>query len=121
MNLNRIQIIGNLTADPSFGESVNGSRYATLTVATNHRWRTRDGKQNDEPEFHHIQAWDSLAEAIQQTGVVKGDLVMIEGRNRTRSYTDKDGREMTTTEIVAHTFANLFTKTQALKRRHEIR
>jgi single-strand DNA-binding protein len=68
-------------------------------LATNRSWTTKTGQKQEEPEYHHIVAWEKLAETCQKY-LKKGRKIYVEGRLHTLSYTGKDGTEKTVTEIV---------------------
>ncbi|MBD3307638.1 single-stranded DNA-binding protein [candidate division KSB3 bacterium] len=99
-SLNKVQIIGNLGADPELRYTSNGLAVATLNVATNERWKPSDSDEwQERTEWHRIVAWGKLAE-IAGEYLAKGRQVYIEGRLQTRSWEDKDGIKRYTTEIV---------------------
>lgn len=99
-SLNRAQIIGNLTRDPEVRQTPNGQSVATIGVATNRRWKNKSGETQDEAEFHNVVAWSRLAEICQQY-LKKGAKVYFDGRLKTRSWEDPDGKKNYRTEIVA--------------------
>ena len=102
--LNRVQIIGNLGADPEMRYTPSGSAVTNFRVAVSRNRRGQDGNMIDETEWFRIVAWDSgnykLAEICNEY-LRKGHKVYVEGRLQSRKYTDKDGIERTSVEIVA--------------------
>jgi single-strand DNA-binding protein len=72
----------------------------TFRVASNRSWRDRDGAQHEDTEWFRIVAWDKLGEICNQY-LTKGTRVYVEGRIQTRKWTDRDGNDRYTTEIVA--------------------
>jgi single-strand DNA-binding protein len=68
-------------------------------LATNRNWTTETGKKREEPEYHRLVAWDRQAEFCSKY-LCKGRKVYVEGRLQTRSFTAKDGKEKSATEIV---------------------
>lgn len=108
-SLNRAQIIGNLTRDPEMRYTPNGNAVCSFGVATNRRWRDKDGNNQDETQFHDIVAWGKLAEIISQI-LHKGNKVYIEGRLQTRQWEGQDGAKRSRTEIVAENFVALTPK-----------
>ena len=98
--LNKVMIIGNLGRDPEMRFTPSGSPVTNFTVAVNRNRRGQDGNQIEETEWFRVVAWDKLAE-ISDKYLRKGAQVYIEGRLQSRKYTDKDGIERTTVEIVA--------------------
>ena len=99
MNLNKVIIVGRVTADPQLRTTTGGSSVASLSIATNRTWTDKSGKKQEEVEFHHIVLWARQAEIASQF-VVKGSLLMIEGRLQTRKWQDKQGQTRYTTEII---------------------
>ena len=98
MNLNRIFVLGRVTADPQLRTTPAGQSVLTLGVATNRTW-THDGQKQEEVEFHKIVLFGKQAD-VAATYLRKGSLALFEGRNRTRSWTDRAGNEHRMTEIV---------------------
>lgn len=98
-SLNRVQLIGNLTRDPELRYTPSGTAVATFGIATNRSWTTDTGEKKEEVEFHKIVAWNKLGELCSQL-LSKGRKVYVEGRLAYRKYTNKDGVEKDTTEIV---------------------
>lgn len=100
-SLNSAQVIGNLTRDPEVRQTPNGQTVATIGLATNRSWtnKTTNEKQ-EEVEFHNIVVWGKLAEICQQY-LKKGSKVYFQGRLKTRSWEDPDGKKNYRTEIVA--------------------
>lgn len=108
-SLNRAQIVGNLTRDPEMRYTPNGQAVCSFSVATNRRWKDKDGNQQEATEFHNIVAWGKLAEITSQY-LKKGNKVYIEGRLQTRSWEGQDGGKRNRTEIVAENFIFLTPK-----------
>ncbi|MEI6498936.1 MAG: single-stranded DNA-binding protein [bacterium] len=103
LNINRAQILGNLTKDPEMRYTPNGQAVTSFSVATNRRWKGRDGAADGEAtEYHEIVVWGKQAETITPM-LKKGEPVFIEGRLQTRSWEGQDGAKRYKTEIVAET------------------
>lgn len=100
MNLNRAQLIGNLTRDPETRTTPNGQTVATFGVATSSTWKDASGQKQERVEFHNIVAWGKLAEICRQY-LGKGRKVFVEGRLQTREWQGNDGVKKNRTEIVA--------------------
>lgn len=98
--LNQAQLIGNLGADPEIRYTQAGTAVANFSLATNERWKDRDGNQQEKTEWHRVVAWAQLAEIVGEY-LKKGSKVFIQGRLQTRSYDDRNGITRYTTEIVA--------------------
>ncbi|MBI2593011.1 MAG: single-stranded DNA-binding protein [Candidatus Colwellbacteria bacterium] len=99
MNLNKVLILGRLTADPQLRTTPSGDQVATFSVATNRNWTDRSGGKKESTEFHNVVVWGRQAEIANQF-LKKGGLVLIEGRLQTRSWEGKDGQMRKTTEII---------------------
>lgn len=108
-SLNRAQIIGNLTRDPEVRFIPSGQAVASFAVATNRRWRDKDGNNQEATEFHDVVAWGKMAEIIGQI-LHKGNKVYVEGRLQTRNWEAQDGSKRTRTEIVMENFVPLTAK-----------
>lgn len=100
MNYNKAIIAGRVTANPELRTTPNGQSVTSFGVATNQKWTDKNGKPQESVEFHNIVAWGRKAELASQY-LMKGGLVLIEGRLQTRSWTDKEGQIQRTTEILA--------------------
>ena len=99
MNLNKVFILGRLTADPILRSTPGGQQVASFSLATNRNWTGKDGQKKEEVEFHNIVIWGRLAE-IAGKFLKKGALALVEGRLQTRSWQDKQGQSRKTTEII---------------------
>ena len=98
--VNKVILIGNITRDPLIKTTEGGKKMAMFTVATNRYYKTADGQNKSEAEFHNCVAWGTLAERAQQF-LTKGKLVYIEGRMKTRVIDKDDGEKLYKTETVA--------------------
>ena len=99
MNLNKVIIVGRVTADPELRTTTSGAHVASFSMATNRNWTDKDGQKKEDTEFHNIVAWGRQADVVSQFSK-KGSLLLIEGRLQTRSWEGKDGQQRRTTEIV---------------------
>ena len=97
-SLNRVLLIGNLTRDPELRYTPQGTAVCTFGLATNRTW-VSDGQQQEDVEFHRVVAWQKLAELCSQL-LFKGRKAFVEGRLQTRRWTDKEGQQRQTTEVV---------------------
>ncbi len=101
MNLNKVFLIGRLTADPEARTTPAGHMVCSLRMATNRVWNDPDTKERQEKtEYHTVVVWRRLAEIASQY-LTKGSLVFIEGRIATRSWQDQEGNKRYRTEIIA--------------------
>lgn len=101
MDLNKVMIIGRLTADPEARTTPQGISVTNFSVATNRIWKDDSGNQQDRVEYHNIVAWRRLAEICAQY-LSKGRQVYVEGHLQTRSWEDQDGKKNYRTEVVAN-------------------
>ncbi len=100
-SVNKVILIGNLGRDPEVRYAPSGSAICNVTIATSRQWKNKDsGERQEETEWHRVVFYDRLAE-IAGEYLKKGRPVYVEGRLKTRKWTDKDGVEKYTTEIVA--------------------
>ena len=99
-SVNKAIIIGNAGKDPETKYTDAGVAVCTLVLATKHSWKQQDGTRQEKTEWHRIVFWGKLAEIVDKY-VRKGSQVYVEGRIETRKWTDKNGHDKYTTEIVA--------------------
>lgn len=97
--MNKVFILGRVTADPQLRTVPSGQSVTTFGVATNRVWTGKDEKRQEETEFHNVVVWGRQAEVASQF-LRKGALVLIEGRLRTRSWQDKQGQSHRVTEVI---------------------
>jgi single-strand DNA-binding protein len=104
-SLNKAIIIGNVGKDPIIRSTQDGREIASLSLATSESWKDKStGERKEKTEWHNISVFsEGLVKVIKQC-VKKGDKVYIEGKIQTRKWTDKDGTEKYTTEIVLQGF-----------------
>lgn len=100
-SINKVILIGNLGRDPEVRYTPNGAAICNVTIATSRNWKDKNsGEKMEETEWHRVVFFDRLAE-IAGEYLKKGRPVYVEGRLKTRKWTDKDGVEKYTTEIMA--------------------
>jgi len=99
-SVNKVILIGNLGRDPETRYSADGAAIANVSIATTRKYKDASGQQQEETEWHRVVFFSRLAE-IAGEYLRKGRPVYVEGRLRTRKWTDKEGHEKYTTEIVA--------------------
>ena len=101
-SLNKVTLIGNLGADPEVRSTSNGSKVATLSVATSNQWKDKSGEKQEKTEWHRVVLWNTqyskLADIAEQY-CKKGDKVYVEGAIEYRSWQDREGQTRYTTEI----------------------
>lgn len=97
--LNKIILIGYLGRDPELRHTPNGTPVADFSIATNERWKDKEGNPQERTEWHNIVAMGRQAEICGEY-LSKGRQVYIEGRIQTRSWEDKDGNKRNKTDIM---------------------
>jgi single-strand DNA-binding protein len=98
-SLNRVTLIGHLGADPETRSFSDGTLVCNLRMATSESWKDRaTGEQKESTEWHRVVLYRRLAEIADQY-LRKGAQIYIEGKLRTKKWTDKTGAERYTTEI----------------------
>ena len=98
--INKVTLLGYLGKDPEIKTLENGAMYARFSVATTENYKDREGNWKENTEWHNIIAWRSLAERAERS-LQKGTLIYLEGKLSTRKWTDQEGKDRYTTEIVA--------------------
>jgi len=101
-SVNKVILLGNLGKDPEVKYTPQGTPVAKLAVATNERFKDKDGQWQDRTEWHNVVLWQRLAE-IAGEYLKKGSKVYIEGKLQTRSWDDKQtNQKRYMTEVVAN-------------------
>jgi single-strand DNA-binding protein len=100
-SVNKVILIGNLGKDPEVRYAPSGSAICNITLATSRNWKDKtSGERQEETEWHRVVFFDRMAEVAGEY-LKKGKSVYIEGRLKTRKWTDKEGVDKYTTEIMA--------------------
>ena len=99
MYLNKAMVYGNLTRDPEMRSLPSGAATCSFSLATNRVYNDRDGKRQEQTDYHNVVVFGRQAETSAQY-LKKGSSAFVEGRMQTRSW-DKDGQKQYRTEIVA--------------------
>lgn len=99
MYINKVFLFGNLTRDPELRALPSGMNVSSFSVATNRVFKDRDGKKQEQTDFHNVVVFGRQADTINQY-LKKGSSVFIEGRMQTRSW-EKDGKKNYRTEVIA--------------------
>lgn len=103
-SLNKATLIGNLGADPEVRTTSNGSKVATLSLATGRQWKNQSGEKQEKTEWHRVVLWNtkfSTLADVAEKYCKKGDKVYVEGSIEYRSWQDREGQTRYTTEINA--------------------
>ncbi len=99
MYINKVILFGNLTRDPEIRALPSGMNVCNFSIATNRVYKDRDGKKQEQTDFHNVVVFGRQADTVNQY-LKKGSSAYIEGRMQTRSW-DKDGVKQYRTEVVA--------------------
>jgi single-strand DNA-binding protein len=104
MSYNKVIIMGNMTKDPELKYTEGGLAICNFSIATNRRWKGKDGEKKEEVEFHNCVAFNKQAEVIAQF-FTKGKGIHVDGRLHTRSWETPEGQKRYATEIVMEEFS----------------
>jgi len=118
-NLNKVFLIGNLTKDPELRYTPSGTAVVNLRLATNRRFKDRNGELKEEACFLTVVVWDKQAETCNQY-LRKGRPVFIEGRLQSRSWEDNSGQKRNVLEVRAERVQFLGAPTPAAKTSEEV-
>ena len=100
-SINKVILVGNLGNDPEVRTFQNGGRIANLSIATSENWKDKaSGERKERTQWHRVVINNEALVGICEKYLKKGSKVYIEGQLETRKYTDKDGSEKYTTEVV---------------------
>lgn len=100
-SVNKVILIGNLGKDPEVRRLENGAVVASFSIATSETYVDKTtGERKDNTDWHNIVVWRGLAEVVEKY-VRKGQKIYVEGKLKTRSWTDQAGATRYTTEVVA--------------------
>ena len=103
-SLNRATLIGNVGKDPEIRATQDGREIASLSIATSESWKNKAGEKCEATEWHRVAVFnEGLVKVIKQY-VTKGTKLMIEGKIKTRKWTNKEGVDQYSTEIVIENF-----------------
>ena len=100
-SVNKVILVGNLGKDPEVRYLPSGDAVANVTIATSSKYKNKAGELVEETEWHRVTFFGKLAEVVGQY-LKKGRPIYVEGRIKTRKYTDKDGSEKYATDIIAN-------------------
>jgi len=104
-SVNKVILVGNLGRDPEIRSMPNGDRIANLSIATSETWRDKSsGERKEKTEWHRVVIFNDNIVKVVENYVKKGSTVYIEGALQTRKWTDQQGVEKYSTEIVVSRF-----------------
>ncbi len=97
-SLNKVMLMGRLGSDPEIRTLESGATVATVNLATSETYTDKNGEKQEVTEWHRLEFWDPQSKLVQKY-CKKGDLLFVEGKIKTDSWTDKDGQQRKTTKI----------------------
>ena len=104
-SINKVILVGNLGRDPEIRSTNDGTRIANLALATSETWRDRNsGERKERTEWHRVVIFNERLVEVVEKYVKKGSKLYIEGALQTRKWTDQQGQERYSTEVVLQRF-----------------
>jgi single-strand DNA-binding protein len=104
-SVNKVILIGNLGRDPEVRTSQDGGKIVNLSLATSESWKDRSsGERKEKTEWHRVVIFNPNLADIAERYLKKGSTVYVEGQLQTRKWTDKDGAEKYSTEVILSRF-----------------
>ncbi len=104
MSLNKVCLIGNLGRDPEVRSTQGGDKIVSFSVATSERWKDKSGERREKTEWHNVVIFNEGLAGVAERFLRKGSKVYVEGAMKTRKWTDRDGNERYSTEVVLQRF-----------------
>lgn len=101
-SVNKVILLGNLGTDPEIRFTQGGAAVGNFSLATNEKWKNKNGQDEERTEWHRVVVWGKLAELCKEY-LAKGRSVYVEGSLQTRKWEDKQGQTRYTTEVKAQT------------------
>ena len=109
-SLNKVLLIGRLGNDPEIKQMQNGKSVARLSVATSESWKDKNtGEKKEKTEWHRVVIFNEGLVSVVQKYLKKGAQVYIEGQLNTNKYTDSNGQEKYSTQIVLQGYSSSLT------------
>jgi single-strand DNA-binding protein len=103
--VNKVILLGRLGRDPEARTMQNGGKVVSFSVATSENWTDKaSGERKERTQWHRVVIYNDALGGIAERFLKKGSEVYLEGQLETRKYTDKDGAERETTEVVLRQF-----------------
>lgn len=103
-SVNKVTLLGNLGADPEVRTMTSGGKIVSLNIATSQTWKDQSGARQERTQWHRVVIFNERLGEVAERYLSKGRSVYLEGELRSRKYTNKDGIEVTTTEVVIDRF-----------------
>ena len=102
--VNKVILVGNLGADPESRSLNNGGEVVNMRIATSENWKDRDGNRQERTEWHNVVIFNENLRRVAKNYLRKGSKVYLEGQLQTRKWTDQNGNDKYTTEVVLQRF-----------------
>jgi single-strand DNA-binding protein len=118
-SVNEVTLVGNLTRNPELRHTSNKKPVCIIGLATNRNWVDENGEKHEEPEYHRLVAFDTLAETCNRY-LRKGRKIYARGRLQYRTYTGQDGMEKFSAETVLEKMEMLDSMPQDVRQRMEL-
>ena len=104
-SVNKVILVGNLGRDPEVRHTQDGKPIVNLSLATSETWRDRNtGERKEKTEWHRVVIFNEARAKVAEQDLKKGSTIYVEGQLQTRKYTDKDGVEKFSTEVVLQNY-----------------
>lgn len=104
-SVNKVILVGNLGKDPEVRRMTSGEPVVNLSIATSESWRDKaSGERKEKTEWHRVVIFNKNLAEVAEKYLRKGSKVYVEGQLQTRKWTDKDGQEKYSTEVVLQNF-----------------
>ena len=104
-SVNKVILVGNLGRDPEIRRMNNGDPVVNLSVATSESWRDKSsGERREKTEWHRVVIFNDNLAKVAENYLKKGSKVYVEGQLQTRKWTDQNGQEKYSTEVVLQRF-----------------
>ncbi len=104
-SVNKVILVGNLGKDPEVRRTTSGDPVVNLSLATSESWRDKaSGERKEKTEWHRVVIFNKNLAEVAEKYLRKGSKVYVEGQLQTRKWTDKDGAEKYSTEVVLQNF-----------------
>ncbi|MBM3537800.1 MAG: single-stranded DNA-binding protein [Alphaproteobacteria bacterium] len=104
-SVNKVILVGNLGRDPEVRTFQNGGKVCNLSIATSESWRDKaTGERKEKTEWHRVAIFNERLAEVAEKYLKKGAKVYIEGQLETRKWTDQEGKERYSTEVVLRQF-----------------
>ena len=103
-SVNKVILVGNLGKDPEARTMNNGGEVVSFTLATSETWNDRDGNRQEKTEWHNVVIFNENLGKVAKNYLRKGQKAYLEGQLQTRKWTDQNGNDRYTTEVVLQRF-----------------